>query len=128
MIGAEPSKETPLMLRAVASLVAVLAFPFNEAVRVPRKVLFPVKVLISASKVVEATVMFEVPSKATPLIFRAVASLVALPASPEKLPPTLVKLAIPEYVLLSVRAVELAAVMVIFDEPLNDVPFIVLAF
>ena len=58
-------------------------------------------------------VMFPLPSKATPLIFRAVCSLVAVPALPEIEPVTVVlKVLVPEKVLLSARSVEEAAVTV----------------
>ena len=51
MIGAEPSKETPLMLRAVASLLAVQEFPVMLPKIVERKDQIPLVVLASASMV-----------------------------------------------------------------------------
>ena len=45
VIGPVPSKSTPLMARAVWSLVAEPAFPEIEPVMVVRKVFAPVKVL-----------------------------------------------------------------------------------
>ena len=49
---------------------------------VPEKVLLPENVFELASRVVEATTMFAVPLKETPLIVRAVSRAVAVPAFP----------------------------------------------
>ena len=70
------------------------------------KVLLPVKELLLVRSVVEEMVMLVVPSKVTPLIVRAVASLVALVEVPMMV---WVKVLEPEKVLLSARSVEEAA-------------------
>ena len=66
----------------------------------PLKVLVPEKVLLFASKVVEAMVMLVEPSKETPLMVRGVASVVAVLALPLMLPAmVLVKVCVPAQVL-----------------------------
>ena len=80
----EPLNETPLIVRAVWSAVAVPAFPLTDPVMSDEKTSLPLKVLLSLSNVEDAALMVigAVPSKFTPLIARAVASLVAVPALP----------------------------------------------
>src|SRR5690554_3893368 len=65
VISAEPSNATPLIVRAVASLVAVAAFPL---------------VLWLPGAFTPGRLMFAVPSNETPPMVRAVASLVAVSA------------------------------------------------
>jgi len=97
-----PSKETPLIVRGVASAVAVPALPVTlpeigavtvSPVKVPTEVkdeestlpasVLPVKV---AALAVAVMLMLEVPSKETPLIVLGVAKAVAVPALPVTLP------------------------------------------
>ena len=128
VIGAEPSKLTPLMARAVASTVAVAALPVVEpeepvtepvmgfvTVRltsVPTEVkeeavtpefkVAPVKVPAA-----DVIVILPVPSKEVPLIVRAVCRAVAVPAFPETevWSPVLVPEDVPEKVPLWVAKV-----------------------
>ncbi len=67
---AVPLNETPLMVRAFWSAVAVPALPETEPVIVCEKVLAPEKVLLLARSVVEAepTVIEEPTLKAVPLM------------------------------------------------------------
>jgi hypothetical protein len=100
VMSAEPLKETPLMLRAVARVVAVPALPLTEPVivfvtvrfaRVPTDVkdeavtpeasVVPVRVPAAAVIVIAA-----VPSKLVPLIARGVARAVAVDALPVRAP------------------------------------------
>lgn len=77
------------------------------------KVLRPVKALLSAKSVVEATTMFAEPLKETPLIVRVFWRIVALPALPV-IAPVMVweKELAPEKPLLSERRVDEAVVSV----------------
>ena len=119
VISAEPLNATPLMFRAVLSVVAVDALPVRAPMTVVNhavlpemrvvvalaKVLRPVQVLSLARSVEEAAVitMFPVPSKVVPLMVRPVWSAVAVPALPEILIP-----AVPAEMLAAVRLVRLA--------------------
>ncbi len=86
------------------------------------------KVFASLKSVEEAavTVMFAVPSKETPLIWRAVWSAVAVPAFPE-MEPVIVeeKVFDPEKVFASARSVEEAAVTMMEAPAFKVVPFTV---
>ena len=119
VISAEPLNATPLMFRAVLSVVAVDALPVRAPMTVVNhavlpemrvvvalaKVLRPVQVLSLARSVEEAAVitMFPVPSKVVPLMVRPVWSAVAVPALPEILIP-----AVPAEILAAVRLVRFA--------------------
>jgi hypothetical protein len=124
VMAAEPSKLTPLIARVVASLVAVPALPEIEPVIREEKVLEPEKVLASPRSVVDAIVMFPVPSKETPLMVRAFASFVAEPALPAKVLERLVKEFTPVNEFESPRSVEDAAVIVMAAEPSKLTPLI----
>jgi hypothetical protein len=97
-----PSKATPLIVLGVASAVAVPALPVtlpeigavtvrlpsvptevNEELTIVGLSVVPASVLASAEA---EMLILDVPSKATPLIVRGVASLVAVPALPITLP------------------------------------------
>ena len=94
------------------------------------KMLLPEKVLLFERSVEEAAVMvmLAVPSKEVPLMVRGVWSWVAVPALPETAPVmVLEKVLLPEKVLLFERSVEEAAVMVMSEVPLKEVPLMFLA-
>jgi hypothetical protein len=117
----------------VVALVVVELIPVkfwrvvDPVARIVLKVLAPVKALLSASKVVEATTILAVPSKEIPLIVRAVCNFVAVPALPEMEPVmVLVKVLFPVKALLSARRVEEAAVRV--EQPNWPEPLKVKAF
>ena len=81
-----------VMARLVVVALASVVLPVNALV--------PEKVLLFASKVVEAMVMLAEPSKETPLMVRGVASVVAVLALPLMLPAmVLVKVCVPAQVL-----------------------------
>ena len=67
-------------------MVTVPALPLTEPVIRLEKTFEPPKVLLSASKVVEATTMLAEPLKETPLMVRGVWSVVALEAFPVRAP------------------------------------------
>ena len=77
------------------------------------KRLLPENVLLSPRSVVDATTIFAVPLNETPLMVRAVWRAVAVPALPETDPEiVLLKVSVPENVLLSPSNVVEATVMV----------------
>ena len=76
-IFADPSKDTPAMVRAVASFVAVAAFP-EQAAEVPELVIYPAPFVIALL----FSDIFAVPLNETPAIVLAVANCVAVAAFP----------------------------------------------
>ena len=72
------SKRLPKVV-VYTPLVTVPAFPLTEPVMVLLKMLVPLNVLVSARRVVEATVMFAEPLKETPLMVLAVVRVAAEP-------------------------------------------------
>jgi hypothetical protein len=106
-------------------LVTVPALPETSPVIKELKILLPEKVLLFASRVLEAAVivMFCEPSNAVPLMLRGVARVLAVPALPEILPVMVVeKVLVPEKVLLSAKRVEEAALAVVGQADLQSPP------
>ncbi len=123
-----PLNETPLIVRAFWSAVAVPALPETEPVIVLENVFVPANVLLSARRVDVAalSVMLPVPSKDTPLIVRAFWRAVAVPALPDTAPVMSdEKVFVPEKVLLFASRVDDAAVMVPFPPREIEVPLTV---
>jgi hypothetical protein len=90
--------------------------------------LFPLNALLSDRSVEDAAVivMFDPPLNDTPLIVRGVWRREAVPAFPETEPVIRdEKTLFPLNALLSDRSVEEAAVIVMFDPPLNETPLMV---
>ena len=97
-------------------------------IALPLKILLPEKVLLSERSVEDAAliVMLLEPLNDTPLMVRAVCSVVAVPAFPVIDPLTgLLKITLPEKVSLSERMVEEAAEIVIDPPRLNELPLMV---
>ena len=135
--AAQVEAVTPLKVRSpVTSRLVLVAF----TAEVEPNAFTPLQVFEFARSVVEATVIFAVPSKETPLIVRAVSSAVAVDAFPTRAAFTVVNQAVvpersvvvalanvlrPVHVFTLARSVEDAAVMVIESPRLKAVLLIV---
>ena len=135
--AAQVEAVTPLKVnKPVTSRLVEVAF---VAVNEPNA-FSPLHVLEFARSVVEATVIFAVPSNDTPFMVRAVSSAVAVDAFPTSAPFTVVNHAVvpdnnvvvallnvfnPVHVFTLERSVDDAAVMVILSPRFNVVPLIV---
>ena len=80
-IFADPSKDTPAIVRAEASFVAVAAFP-EQAAEVPELVIYPAPFVIALL----FSDIFAVPLNETPAIVLAVCNRVAVAAFPVQEP------------------------------------------
>jgi hypothetical protein len=118
-VAVEPKKALPVTERSEEEAFPKLASA--EKALVPENTLLPENVLLFASSVVDATVMFAVPSNVTPLMVLPVCSAVAVPALPLTEPVMrLENTLLPLNVLLLASKVEEAAKMVMSAEPLKE--------